>query len=226
MNNAEDFFSARAVGVSFIISHHARNRRGALQASAELHAHGMLETSADGILNGEVTCAAGPTVGIAHGVKLRSGRTLDAGFKRNRSSSTLGRLAEVPASTGDSSDEEQTSATLLPPDTWAPRVARRGVPSPSVAPRRSGGGGGPSLVPLPLIKSGASDLLGSLDIVDRTDSTSHDEASSRAHPAFASSQPLEHGEGGPQSPPLVVRRSEWRSDAPSFSRPPRARRDP
>ena len=129
------------------------------------------------LLTGEVVCAP-PRIGM----RLRSGRTLE-------------RLREAPTVDSDSDDDDGCCASGASAEvTWAPRVARRGVPA--------GGAGAPSPTrparrdarspkddsrspikktvvagksstvelsfdvpaPLPLMRSGCTDMLGGVSI--------------------------------------------------------------
>jgi hypothetical protein len=128
----------------------------------------------------------GQVVMAAESMQLRSGLRLRE-RKRDRvpSFNSLSRLAEVPPSTGDSDDDDDARAggAGVPAETWAPRIARRGVPArasasraPSKALRQAlplegmfaSTPDSPDLrvEPLPLIRSGASDLLGGMALLD------------------------------------------------------------
>ena len=106
------------------------------------------------MLLGEVVCAAGSAAPPRLSMQLRSGRVLERN-KRNRSSSTLERLAEAPECTDDSSDDDchnrNTSGIA-----WAPRATRRGIPAPPSAEEPSDA----FLAPLPIARSGASGEYG------------------------------------------------------------------
>jgi hypothetical protein len=124
----------------------------------------MIDT--DSVLSGQVICMATPMV-------LRSNRRLFYDrYDRKRGVSELERVAEVPLTTGDSSDDESGHVVFTADNSAAPRIRRRGVPQGQVPRKRALPAPATSaedtladlleLKPLPLRdnRSGVSDLLG------------------------------------------------------------------
>ena len=121
-----------------------------------LHPHTMDAGASDSSvlsLVGDVDLGADREPGMM--MKLRSGR-------RVRGKASLPRLPSFPEVSGISDDDEPPAVG----ENWAPRITRRGVPTPTGEASIQQADSATAFAPLPLRHSGVSDLLGEARLTD------------------------------------------------------------